>query len=114
MHVAVSEGEVQYVEAVGELQEDGLDGQSGNGMPPEAGDGRNGPPHGDAACADVHHEQVAGNGQVADPSGPPVGSILRFVEASTTQSVGNPVPAAALHTQPLSVSGAYVHVPRQA
>jgi len=34
MQVAVTEGEDQYVEAVGELQEDGLDGQSGDGMPP--------------------------------------------------------------------------------
>jgi len=77
MHVAVTEGEDQYVEAVGELQEDGLDGESGNGMPPEAEDGRNGPPPGNAAGADVHHGQVAGNGQVADPSGPPAGSICK-------------------------------------
>jgi len=35
-YVTVAEEEEQYVEAVGELQENGLDGQSGNGMPLEA------------------------------------------------------------------------------
>jgi len=44
MQVAITEGEKQYVEAVGELHEDGYDGQSGDGMPPEAEDGRNEPP----------------------------------------------------------------------
>jgi len=43
MQVVVAEGEDQYVEAV-ELHEDGLNGQSGDGMPPEAEDGHNGPP----------------------------------------------------------------------
>jgi len=60
MQVAVAEGEDQYVEAVGELHEDGLDGQSADGMPPEAGDGRNGPPPEGAAGVDVHFEQVVG------------------------------------------------------
>ena len=46
MHVAVTEGEEQYVEAVGELHEDGLDGQSGDGMLPEAEGGHNRPPPG--------------------------------------------------------------------
>jgi len=44
MHVAVPEGEEQYVEAVGKLHEDRLDGQSGDGMPPEPDGGLNGPP----------------------------------------------------------------------
>jgi len=39
MQVAVAEDEDQYVEAVGELHEDGLDGQSGDGMPPDSEDG---------------------------------------------------------------------------
>ena len=42
MHVVVAEDEDQYVEAVGELHKDGLDGQSGDGMPPEVECGRNG------------------------------------------------------------------------
>jgi len=111
MQVAVAEGKDQYVEAVGELHEDRLDGQSGDGMPPEAGDGLNGSPPKGAAGVDAHFEQVAGNGQVADPCGPLTGSISGFVEASATQTVGNPVPAIALPAQPLSVSGAYAHAP---
>jgi len=99
VQVAIPEGEEQYVEAVGELQENGLDGQSSDGMPPEAGDGRNGPPSEGAAGADANFEQATGNGQVADLPGPPV------------SSVGNPVSAAALPAQPLSVSGAYAHAP---
>jgi len=86
-YVAVADGKEQYVEAVGELQENGLDGQSGDGMPPEAGDGRNGPPPESAAGADAHFEQAAGNGQVADLPGPPLSSMPGFMEAS----VGNPV-----------------------
>ena len=100
MQVAVAEGEDQYVEAVGELHEDGLDGQSGDGMLPEAGARRNGPSPECAAGADAHFEQVNGNGQVADPSGSPVCSMPGFVEASVTQTVGNPVPAVALPVQP--------------
>jgi len=111
MHVAVTEGEQQYIEAVGELHEDGLDGQSGDGMPPEAEVGRNGPLPKDAAGADMHHEQVAGNDPVANLPRPAVGSIPGFVEASATQTVGNPVPVVALPAQPLSVSGAYAHAP---
>ena len=68
MLVAVTEGEDQCVEAVGELHEDGLDGQSGDGIPPEAEDGCNGPPPEGAAGADAHFKQATGNGQVADPS----------------------------------------------
>ena len=71
MQVAATEGEEQYVEAVGELHEDGYnDGLSGDEMPPEAEDGRNEPPPESAAGADAHFEQVTGDGQVADPSGP--------------------------------------------
>jgi len=111
MQVAIAEGEDQYVEAVGEPLEYGFDGQSGDGMPPEAEDRHNGPPPEDAAGVDAHSEQVAGNGQVADPSGLLAGSIPGFVEASTTQAVGNPIPAVVLPAQPLSVSGAYAHAP---
>jgi len=50
-------------------------------------------------------------GHVAASSGPPTGSIQRFLEASTMQSVQNPVLTAALPVQPLSVSGAYAHAP---
>jgi len=50
MQVAVTEGEQQYIEAVAEMHEDGLDGQSCNGMPPEAEGGRNGPPRGHSWC----------------------------------------------------------------
>jgi len=110
-YVAVAEQEQQYIEAVGELQENGLDGQSGNGMPLEAGDGHNGPPQEGAAGADAHFEQATGNGQVATSSGPPTGSTPGFVQASIMQSVGNPVSVAALPAQPLSVSGAYAHAP---
>jgi len=80
----------------------------------QAEDKRNGPPPEDAAGVDAHFEQVAGNGQVADPSGPLVGSIPGFMEASATQTVGNPVPVAALPAQRLSVSGAYAHAPAAA
>jgi len=108
MQVAVTEGEEQYVEAVDELHEDGYNnGQSGDGMPPEAEDGRNEPHPEDAAGADVHYEQVAGNSQVADRSGHLAASILGLVEASATQTVGNPVPAVPLPAQLLYVSGAH-------
>jgi len=80
-------------------------------MPQEAGDGHNGPPPEGAAGVDVLFEPATGNGQVADPSGPPAGSILGFVKASATLSIGSPVSAAALPMQPLSVSGAYMHAP---
>jgi len=110
-YVVVAEVEEQYVEAVGELQENGLDGQSGDGMPPEAGDGRNGPPPDSAAGADVYFKQAAGNGQVADLPGPPLSSMPGFVEASATQTIGNPVSVVAHLVQPLSVSGAYAHLP---
>jgi len=110
MQVAVTEGEEQYVEGVGELHEDGLKGQSGDGMPPEAEGGHNGPPPEGTAGADAHFEQATGNGQVADPSGPPVGSMPGFVEASAMQTVRNPVPAVVLPAQLLSASGAYAHV----
>ena len=99
MQVAVAESEDQYVEAVGELHEDRLDGQSGDGTPPEAEDGHNRSPPEGAAGADAHFEQVAENGQVADPSGPLVGSMPGFVEASAMQTVGNPVPAVAIPAQ---------------
>jgi len=110
-YVPVAEGEEQYSEAVGELQDNGLDGQSGNGVPLEAGDEHNGPPPQGAAGAEAHFEQATWNGHVAASSGPATGSIQGFVEASATQSVQNPVLAAVLPTQPLSVSGAYAHVP---
>jgi len=43
--VPVTEGGEQFAEAVGELLEDhGLDGQAGPGMPLEAGDGHDEPP----------------------------------------------------------------------
>jgi len=96
---------------VGELLEaNGLNGQSSNGMPLEAGDGHNGPPPQGTAGADVHFEQATGNGHVAASSGPPAGSIQGFVKASTMQSVQNPVFAVA-RDEPLSVSGAYMHAP---
>jgi len=99
--VPVTEGDEQFAEAVGELpQDDGLDGQSDNGTPLEAGDGHDGLP-----------PLATGNGHVAAASGPPTGSIQEFVEASTAQPVLDPVLAAALPAQPLSVSGAYVHAP---
>jgi len=111
-YVAVTEGEEQYSEAVGERpQDNGLDGQSGNGTPLEAGDGHDGPPPQGAAGADAHFKQATGNGHVTASSGPPTGSIQGFVEASTMESVQNPVPEVASPTQPLSVSGAYVHAP---
>jgi len=45
-YVPVTEGDEQFAEAVGELPRDnGLNGQSDHGMPPEAGDGHNGPPN---------------------------------------------------------------------
>jgi len=70
-YVAVPEGEDQYVEAVAELPEDdGLNGESDNWMPLEAGDGRNGPPPVGAAGVDAYPEQATGNGQVAASSGP--------------------------------------------
>jgi len=72
------------VEAVDELQEDRFDGGSGYGTPPDAEAMRNEPPPEDAAGADAHFEQVAGNAQVTDPSGPPVSSIPGSVEASAT------------------------------
>ena len=109
MQVAIAEGEDQYVEAVGEPQENRFDGESGDGMPQEAEDRHNEPTPEDAAGAEAHFEQVTGNGQVADPAGPLVGSVPGLVEASTMQTVGNPVTAVALPTQPLSVSGAYMH-----
>jgi len=56
---------------------------------------------------DAHFEQATGNGQVAGPPGPPVGSMPGFVEASATQTIGNLVPVVVLPTQPLSVSGVY-------
>jgi len=99
--VPVTEGDEQYAEAVAELpQDDGLDGQSGNGMPLKAGDGHNGLP-----------PLATGNGHVAASSGPPTGSMQGFAEASATPPVQNPVPAVAFPAQPLSVSGAYMHVP---
>ena len=63
------------------------------------------------AGAGAHFEQATRNGQVADPSGLPVGSMPGSVEASAMRPVGNPVPAVALPAQPLSVSGAYAHAP---
>jgi len=105
-------GEDQYVEAVGELPEDNvLDGQSSNGMPLEAGDGHTSCALQGAAGVDAHFEQATGNGHVAASSGPLMGSIEGFVEASAMPTVQNPVPAVALPAQPLSVSGAYAHAP---
>ena len=48
---------------------------------------------------DTHFEQVAGNGQVAELSGPLVASIPGFVEASITLSVRNPVTVVASPAQ---------------
>ena len=90
-YIPVTEGDEQFAEAVGELpQDNGLDGQSDNGTPLEAGDGHDGPP-----------PLATGNGHVAAASGPPTGSIQGFAEASTAQSVLDPVPAAALPVQPV-------------
>jgi len=84
-YVPVTEGDEQFAEAVGELpQDDGLGGQSGDGMPLEAEDGHDGLP-----------PLATGNGHVAASSGPPTGSIQRFAEASAAQSVQNPVPSVA-------------------
>jgi len=100
-YVPVTEGDEQFAEAVGELpQDNGLDGQSGDGMPLEAEDGHDGLPLLDT-----------GNSHVATTSGPPTGTMQGFAEASAAQPVLDPVPVAALPTQPLSVSGAYAHVP---
>jgi len=99
--VPVPEGDEQFAEAVGELPQNyGLNGQPGNGMPLEAGDGHDGPP-----------PLATGNGHVAATSGPPTGSIPGVAEASTAPFVPNPVPPAALPVQPLSVSGVYAQVP---
>jgi len=97
LQVPIAEGDISTNEdAVGEPQEDGSVAGSGYGMPPEAEARCNEPPIEDAAGADVHFEQVAGNGQVTDPSGPLVGSIPGSVEASATLSIGNPVSTVAL------------------
>jgi len=110
-YVPVTEGDEQFAEAVVELpQDNGLNGQSGNGMPLEAGDGHNGPPPQGAAGADAHFEQATGNGHVAASSGPPMGPVQGFAAASTAQSVQNPV-YAVVREQPLSLSGAYTHAP---
>jgi len=53
----------------------------------------NEPPQEDIAGADAHFEQVAENGEVAELSGPVVGSILGSMEASATLNIGNPVHA---------------------
>jgi len=75
-----------------------LDGQSGDGTPSEPENGHDGLP-----------PLATGNGHVAASSGPPTGAIQGFAEASAAQPVLDPVPAAALPAQPLSVSGAHVH-----
>jgi len=93
LQVSITEGDVSMnVEVVGELQEDGSVVGSGDGRQQEADTRRNESPQGDVAGADVHFEQVAANGQVAELSGPLLGSIPGSVEASTTLSIGNPVP----------------------
>jgi len=110
LQVPIADGDTSTnVDAVGEPQEDGSVTGSGDGMLPEAEARHNKPPPEDAAGADAHFEQVAGNGQVADPSGSLVGSIPGSVEASATLSVRNPVPAVALPAQVPYVSG--VHAP---
>jgi len=61
-HVLVTEGDSQFAEAVGELpQDNGLNGQSGNGMLPEAGDWHNGPPPQGAAGVDAGRTLRAGH-----------------------------------------------------
>jgi len=110
-HVPVTEGDDQFAEAVGELpQDNGLNGQSGNGMPPEAGDRHNGPPPQGAAGVDAHFEQATGNGHVATSSGPSMGSMQGYTEASAAQSVQDPVYVVA-QSQPTSVGGAYMRMP---
>ena len=96
------------MEAVGEPQDDGFIAGSVDGMPIEAEARHNEPPPEDTAGADMHFEQVTGNGQITDPSGPLVGSMPGSVEASATVSIGNLVPAAVLPVQLLYVSGAHV------
>jgi len=78
---------------------------SGDGMQQEAETRRNEPPPED--IAGMHFEQVAGNGQDAELSGPLVGPIPGSMEASATLSVGNPVPVAALPARLSYVSGAH-------
>ena len=68
----------EYLEAVGGQPEGGFDVESGDGMPQEQGVGQTGPNPGDAAGADVHNEQVTGDGQVAGPSGLQGGCHLEF------------------------------------
>jgi len=64
LQVPIAEGDISTnVEAVGEPPEDGFDGESGDGMPPEAGARHSKPPPQDAAGADAHYEQV-----LLDPS----------------------------------------------
>jgi len=64
-HVPVTEGDEQFAETDGEMpQDNGLNGQSSNGTPLDAGDGNNGPP-----------PLPTGNGHVAASSGPPMGSM---------------------------------------
>jgi len=110
-HVPVTECDDQFAEAVGELlQDNGLNGQSGHGMPPEAGDGHNGPPPQGAAGVDAHYEQATWNSHVAASSGPSTGPMQGYAEASAAQSVQNPVYVVA-RSQPLSVSGTYMRVP---
>ena len=108
LQVAIAEGDVSInVEAVDEPQEDGSVAVSGDGMQQEAEVRHNGPQPEDTAGADVHFEQVAENGQVAEPSGPLVGSIPGSVEASATVNIGNLVYVAAPPAQFLYVSGAH-------
>jgi len=103
-YVPVTACDEQFAEAVGELpQDNGLNGRSGRGMPSEAGDGHNGPLPEGAAGVDAHFEQATGNSHVAAYSGPPMGSMQGFAEASAAQSVQNPVFVVA-RGQPSSVS----------
>jgi len=70
LQVSIAEGDVSMnVEAVGEPQEDGSVAGSSDTMQQEAETRRNEPPPEDIAGVDVHFEQVAGNGQIAELSG---------------------------------------------
>jgi len=110
LQVSIADGDVSMnVEAVGEPQEDGSVAGSGDGMQQEAETKHNEPPRRTSLVrsADAHFEQVTGNGQVAELSGPLVGSIPGSVEASATLSIRNPVPVATSPVRHSYVSGAH-------
>jgi len=109
--VLVTEGDEQFAEAVGELLEDqGLDGQAGPGMPLEAGDGHDGPP--DRALLVWTRTRgrtwgTAMSPQLLDPLRAPYRESRKLAPCP----ISNLVPPVALPAQPLSVSGAYAHAP---